>query len=72
MAEIHGTVFLVHDNWYLRHLGGGGSMIVINAEVQIFEKLVDGKSVLLLGEIERDHNGCAQQINAIELKSINS
>jgi hypothetical protein len=70
MAEIQGTAFLVHGTWYLRHLGGGGSMIPIKGRSEVLEQLIDNKIVTLEGHLSRDQNDCPQGVNASALKTI--
>ena len=69
MAEIQGTAFLVHSTWYLRHLGGGGS-IVISGSADLLDQLIDNRIVTLEGHLSRDQNGCLQGVSASALKTI--
>ncbi|WP_022674274.1 hypothetical protein [Novosphingopyxis baekryungensis] len=71
MAEIQGTVFLVHDTWYLRYSGGGGSMILISGSAELLDQLIDNKVATLEGHLSRDQNGCLQGVSASALKTIN-
>ena len=70
MANIQGTAFLVHDTWYLRYLGGGGSMIVINGSAELLDQLIDNRIVTLEGHLSKDQNGCLQGVSASALKTI--
>ena len=72
MTTIQGTTFLVHGTWYLRHLGGGGSMIILNASSELKNELQDNALVTLDGHILRDGQGCAQSFSAKALAKVES
>ncbi|MDF2384864.1 hypothetical protein JMG10_25555 [Nostoc ellipsosporum NOK] len=70
VAEITGTSFLVHGQWYLRYLGGGGAMIPISGTPQTLAALADNKTCILEGYMSTDGRGCAQGVQATAAKTI--
>ena len=65
--EISGTAFLVDGTWYLRHVGGGGSMLLVETNDVVKAKLVEGSVTVLTGHIGTDGNGCPQRVIASEV-----
>ena len=64
MTEVMGTTFLVHGVWYLRYLGGEGSMIQIEASDTVKDSLANGGTVSLTGSVNTDARGCVQCVIA--------
>lgn len=70
MAELFGTIFLVHHEWYLRYLDGGGVMVPIKADATVKSLLRDGAMVRLDGYMSTDGRGCARAAHITQVTVI--
>ncbi len=68
MSEIMGTAFLVHGQWYLRYLHGGGAMVPIEASKDVIANLEDAEMCAITGSLGKDHLGCPQRVHATAAK----
>jgi len=48
-----GTAFLVHGEWYLRYVDGGGAMVRIEANLGVKDALREGAMVNLEGYMSK-------------------
>lgn len=63
-GEIFGTVFDVDGTWYLRHQGGGGVLIPIEAPESLRDTFASGVTYSVEGHIGRNHLGCPERCYA--------
>jgi hypothetical protein len=72
MAEIMGTAFQVHGQWYLRYLQGGGAMVPISGDREILAALSDNQMCVIEGHLSTDGRGCGQGVSARSVRMLGS
>lgn len=63
-GEAFGTAFKVGGTWYVRHQGGGGVLILLEAQGDLRDKLVDGQAYRFQGHVGTNHLGCPERLYA--------
>jgi len=69
-SEIFGTAFKVDGTWYVRHQGGGGVLILLEAQDELRDQLKDGQMYRFEGRIGKNHLGCPERCYASKGEAI--
>lgn len=69
-ANFFGTAFKVDGSWYVRHQGGGGVLLPVQAPSALPLQLLDGQAYTFMGQVVHDHRGWPTSIVASDASPI--